>query len=466
MLDTETDQPTEASQPATDARQALLREIGFDPAAADSAYFLEGDVAQYREIPGRNLLERLSPHQAWSSTRLQNRVEPYCKHTSGAITNRSVARDRAGREFAGPNFASQDYLGLSGHPKVKAAAIAAVNTCGVHSAGSAALMGLTEQSCELETRLARWLGKHEATVFPTGWGAGYGIIKTLVRPTDHVLIDMLAHACLMEGARSATTNVHSFPHLSSSGLEKKLARVRADDPDVRILVVSESLFSMDSDTPDLKEITAIAHKYHAAIVVDCAHDLGSFGTNGLGHLATQGALNAVDIVMGSFSKTFASNGGFVASNNQALKIALRYMCGPLTFTNALSPVQAAVVVEALSIVQSTEGAERRQRLMANIMALRTGLTEMGFEVLGAPSAIVPVILGNSALSRLICRFTLEGGALVNLVEFPAVSRNTCRFRLQVMADHTASDIEEFCDILYAARGKARLALGIQDGRAA
>lgn len=431
---------------------ANVTELGFDPASPESNYFLGGDVAQYREVPGLDLLDRLSEHSIWSTARLKNGVEPYSKHTMGTIKNRSIAFDRAGRRFEGPNFASQDYLSLAGHPAIKAAAIKAVNECGVHSAGSAALMGLTEQS------IAQWLGYHEATVFPTGWGAGYGIIKTLVRATDHIVIDMLAHACLMEGARAATSNVHSFPHLSSDGLDKKLARIRAENPEAGILVVTESMFSMDADTPDLRLAAEIAHKYHATIMVDCAHDLGCLGADGRGHLGSQTAFQDVDVVMGSFSKTFASNGGFVASNHPALKVALRYTCGPLTFTNALSPVQAAVVLAALDLVQGNEGAVRRGRLMDNIQLLRSRLSEMGFEVLGRPSPIVPVVLGNAALSRLICRFTLEGGALVNLVEYPAVSRNTCRYRLQVMADHTKADIEELCDILYAARAKATAAL--------
>jgi glycine C-acetyltransferase len=196
---------------------ALTTELGFDATSAESAYFLEGDVAQYRDIPGQCLMRRLTPHATWTSARLKNGVEPYSKHTQGAIRNRSQAFDRANRSFQGPNFASQDYLSLAGHPQIKEAAITAINQCGVHSAGSAALMGLTTQTCELERRLAAWLGLLEATVFPTGWGAGYGIIKSIVRPTDHVLIDMLSHACLMEGARAATANVHSFPHLSSHG---------------------------------------------------------------------------------------------------------------------------------------------------------------------------------------------------------------------------------------------------------
>jgi glycine C-acetyltransferase len=455
---------TSASESIIHAQSLLaatenIAQLGFDPRSAESNYFLGGDVAQYREVPEINLLDRLNEHSIWSTARLKNGVEPYSKHTMGAIKNRSIAFDRAGRRFEGPNFASQDYLSLAGHPATKAAAIKAVNECGVHSAGSAALMGLTAQTIALEQRIASWLGYGEATVFPTGWGAGYGIIKTLVRSTDHIVIDMLAHACLMEGARAATNNVHSFPHLSADGLAKKLARIRAENPEAGILVVTESMFSMDADTPDLRFAAQIAHKYHATIMVDCAHDLGCLGADGRGHLAQQAALKDVDVVMGSFSKTFASNGGFVASNHPALKVALRYMCGPLTFTNALSPVQAAVVLAALDVVQSAEGAARRERLMFNIQSLRSQLTEMGFEVLGQPSPIVPVVLGNAALSRLICRFTLEGGALVNLVEFPAVSRNTCRFRLQVMADHTKADIEEFCDILYAARAKANAALG-------
>ncbi len=444
------------------AYAALVAEIGFDPESAESAYFLEGDVAQYRDVPGQCLLSRLVPHGNWSDARLSKKLEPYSKQTSGSITNRSRAFDRAGRCYQGPNFASQDYLSLAGHPRIKAAAVDAIEVSGVHSAGSAALMGLTTQTRQLEQNIADWFGMADATIFPTGWGAGYGIIKALVRPTDHVVIDMLAHACLMEGARAATGNVHSFLHLSSSGLEKKIARVREDHPEAGILVVTESLFSMDSDTPDLKAVAAIARKYRATLVVDCAHDLGCIGDDGLGHLSRQNALKDADILMGSFSKTFASNGGFVASNHPALKMALRYMCGPLTFTNAISPVQAAIVLEALNIVQSPEGLQRRQKLMHNICLLREKLTKMQFEVLGAPSPIVPIILGDSRLSRLICRFTLEGGALVNLVEYPAVSRNTCRFRLQVMADHTEQDINELCDIIFAARAKARRALKLEE----
>lgn len=421
---------------------------------------LTGDVSQYLAMQGPHLLHRLQPLTDWANARLTHGVDAHCKVTGGRILPRVTAQDRAGRVISGVNFASQDYLNLSSHPQVIAAAQNAAMERGVHSAGSSALMGLTDLTLELESRMAQWLGYQEATVFPTGWAAGYGIIKALVRPKDHVVIDMLSHACLMEGAYAATSNVHPFAHLSSKGLESRLSRVRRDHPEDGILVVTESLFSMDSDTPDLRSAINLCQRYGATLIVDCAHDLGCLGDDGKGHISAQGVLGEVNIVMGSFSKTFAANGGFVASNHPALKLALRFTCGPQAFTNAMSPIQAAVVLKSLDIVQSPEGLSRRRRLFDNINYLRERLAASGFMTLGAPSPIVPTILGSSSLSRLICSETLRGGALVNLVEYPAVSRNTSRFRLQVMSDHTRSDIDEFCVILTRACEPARLRLEV------
>lgn len=408
---------------------------------------LAGYITNFATLPGKHLLDRLQPLTDWSNTRLRRDVDSYCKVAQCRIQPRGGATDRAGRRISGVNFASQDYLSLSSHPAIVVAAQEAAAARGVHSAGSAALMGLTDLTVELERQMAEWLGYVDATVFPTGWGAGYGVIKTIVRPGDHVVIDVLAHACLMEGAQSATKNVHPFAHLSARGLESRLARIRRDNPDAAILVVTESLFSMDSDTPDLVHAVKCCREHGATLLVDCAHDLGCIGSDGLGHLGAQGVLGDVDIVMGSFSKTFASNGGFVASTHPALKLALRYTCGPQTYTNAMSPIQAAVVLKVLEIVRSSEGMQRRTRLLHNINYLRQKLAASGFVTLGEPSPIVPAVVGDIALSRLICSETLRGGALVNLVEYPAVSRNTSRFRLQVMADHSEADIDEFCNIV-------------------
>lgn len=410
-------------------------------------YVLTGSVANYLDAPGRNLLDRLQAHTDWWDSRYEHGVDPYSKASDGPILAECKARDRLGRVFEGVNMASQDYLALASHPAIKAAAKEAIDCYGVHSAGSPALMGNTTASVELERRLAEFVGMKDCTVFATGWAAGYGLIRALVKENDHIVIDQLSHASLMEGARNATRHLHVFPHLSLGGLERRLKRIRAEHPDAGILVVTESLFSMDSDTPDIAAHQKLARDYDATLMVDAAHDMGCMGPTGRGHLEMQGMLGKVDLLMGSFSKTFAANGGFAATNHPALKLALRYGSGPQTFSNAISPVQASIVLKAIEIIESPEGAMLRQKMLDNAIALREGLSKAGFEVMGDPSAIIPVVLGDSARSRFITRYTLERGGLVNLVEYPAVAKNASRFRLQVMASHTQEQIDRFVRIL-------------------
>jgi glycine C-acetyltransferase len=429
-------------------------------------YILGGSVADYLGgVSGSDLLARKQANLDWLDARYRYGVDPYSKSSDGPILAECRALDRLGRVFTGVNMASQDYLALSCHPAIKQAAKDAVDCYGVHSAGSPALMGNTKASVELERRLAEFFKMKDCTVFATGWAAGYGLIKALIRETDHIVIDQLSHASLMEGARNATRQVHVFPHLSVQGLERRLKRIRGEHPEAGILVVTESLFSMDSDTPDIAAHQKLARDYGATLMVDAAHDMGCMGPTGRGHLEMQGMLGKVDLLMGSFSKTFASNGGYVATNHPALKQALRYACGPLTFSNAISPVQASIVLKALDIIESHEGAQLREAMMANAIALRDGLTRAGFQVMGAPSAIIPVVLGDSGRSRFITRFTLERGGLVNLVEYPAVARNAARFRLQVMASHTQEQIERFVAVVLEATRDADVMLaGLGSGR--
>lgn len=425
----------------------------------NSEYILTGSVANFLDLPGRNLLDRLQPLTDWLDSRYEHALDPYSKSSDGPILAECKARDRLGRTFEGVNMASQDYLALSSHPAIKQAAKDAIDCYGVHSAGSPALMGNTTASVELERRLAEFVGMNDCTVFATGWAAGYGLIRALVKENDHIVIDQLSHASLMEGARNATRHLHVFPHLSLGGLERRLKRIRSEHPDAGILVVTESLFSMDSDTPDIAAHQKLARDYDATLMVDAAHDMGCMGPTGRGHLEMQGMLGKVDLLMGSFSKTFAANGGFAASNHPALKLALRYGSGPQTFSNAISPVQASIVLKAIEIIESPEGAMLRQQMLDNAIALRNGLSKAGFEVMGDPSAIIPVILGDSARSRFITRFTLERGGLVNLVEYPAVAKNASRFRLQIMASHTLEQIDRFVRILCEATKDADAQLG-------
>jgi glycine C-acetyltransferase len=397
-------------------------------------------MRDFRYLPGANLLDRVRAFYEWQEIRRAAGLWPLGRSTEQGAFSRCVARSDDGELFEGVNFASQDYLSLNSHPAILETGIEAMRRFGVHSAGSPALVGNTSLSIALEDTIADFLGYDHVALFPTGWAAGFGVIKGLVRPNDYIVMDALSHACLQEGAQAATRNIHLFRHNQIEGAREKLAQIRAKDTDNGILIVTESLFSMDSDTPDIAALQELAHEFGATLLVDVAHDLGNLGPTGRGILEIQDMVGKVDVVMGSFSKTFASNGGFVAARGRSVKEYMRYYSSPNTFSNALSPASAAIVAKAFDIVRSEEGAALRGELMTNIHMLRNLLEGCGLETYGDPSAIVCVKMGNEALARLASRRLPALGMIANLVEFPAVPKGQARFRLQVMAKHSQHDI--------------------------
>ena len=417
---------------------------------------LTGSLRDFRAPEGPDLISRVSGFYQWQNLRREHELWPYARSTATAPQARCEARSDTGEAFSGINFASQDYLSLSSHPAIKAAAIQAITDYGVHSAGSAALLGNTANSLLLEQGLSSFLGGREIVLYPTGWAAGYGSVQGFVRANDHVVMDILAHSCLQEGAKAATQNIHYHGHLNLEALARKLERIRANDQANGIMVVTESLFSMHSDTPDLLAMRALCDEFNATLLVDCAHDLGSIGDDGLGHLGLQNAMGAADVIIGSFSKTFGSNGGFIAVKDKATAEYLKYYSATHTFSNALSPVQAATVLCALNIVRSEEGRVLRRKLMDNILYLRAEMTRAGLETLGDPSPIVPVRLGLEGVGRFASRHLMAMGGIANLVEYPAVPQGGARFRFQVMASHTREDIDQVVAILAKAMRAADL----------
>lgn len=417
---------------------------------------LTGSLRDFRAPEGADLIGRVAGFYDWQNLRRQHEMWPYARSTSTAPQARCEARSDTGAHFSGINFASQDYLSLSSHPAIKAAAIAAIGEYGVHSAGSAALLGNTANSLLLEQGLSEFLGGRQIVLYPTGWAAGYGSVQGFVRASDHVVMDILAHSCLQEGAKAATQNIHYHGHLNLDALARKLERIRATDKNNGIMVVTESLFSMHSDTPDLLAMRALCDQHNATLLVDCAHDLGSIGEDGLGHMGLQNAMDAADIIIGSFSKTFGSNGGFIAVKDKASAEYLKYYSATHTFSNALSPVQAATVLCALNIVRSEEGRMLRRKLMDNILYLRATMNRAGLETLGDPSPIVPVRLGLEGVGRYASRHLMALGGIANLVEYPAVPQGGARFRFQVMASHTRQDIDQVVSILAKAMRDADL----------
>lgn len=415
---------------------------------------LAGTAAQFAQPRGADLVRRAEALEAWCATRAAHGVWQYARALDGAPEPVASVREEGLPAARGINFASQDYLSLASHPAVVDAAARALHDAGPHSAGSAVLLGNSRLSLALEQVLGAMLQAPHVTLFPTGWGAAFGAVTALVHARDHVVIDQLAHASLRQGAAAATRNVALHRHLDCGHVRELLAQIRARDLENGILVVTEGLFSMDSDSPDLPLLQHLCRDYGATLLVDVAHDLGALGPNGLGVPGLQNMVGKVDIVLGAFSKSFASNGGFVASSSRALKRQLQLFAGPHLFSNALSPVQVAVVLESLRIAASGEGDALRADVMRNACALRAHLTEAGIKCAGTPSPIVPVVVGSEQVARLSGKLLARQGVFVNPVEYPGVPLGAARLRLQLMANHNLQQVRRAAQQIESALHRA------------
>jgi 7-keto-8-aminopelargonate synthetase-like enzyme len=408
----------------------------------DRARILNQSLAHFRNPSGADLIKRTERFNAFIQSRAEFGLWPYARALERANGPLTTVSDISAATREGINFAAQDYLGLSRHSRVVDAGIEAMRQFGPHSAGSAVLFGNTKLSLELEQRLAELLGLEHVTLYPTGWAAGYGAIAAFVRPRDHVVMDYLCHACLQQGAASATPQIRHFIHNDAEDLKARLQSIRAKDARNGIMVITEGVFAMESDAPDLAAFQETCRSYGATLLVDVANDLGAMGPGGGGMIAAQGLAGKIDLVMGSFAKAFASNGGFLASHSPAAKQFAKYYGNPHMFSNAISPVQAAVASEAVRIVRSDEGERLRARLFARVNALRDGFAAEGMLALGTPSPVVLVPVGNDKLANLATRRIAESGVFVNLVEYPAVPVDHARLSMQVMATHEAPQIAE------------------------
>jgi 7-keto-8-aminopelargonate synthetase-like enzyme len=407
-------------------------------------------LVDYMNVKGVDPESRYRPFADWLVERRQENTWPYRRILGTQVSDRVTTIDEKRQLLAenNINYASQDYLGLVQDPRIAEAAQEAVARFGVHSSGSPALLGRSQPMLDLADKLCAVTGRERCILYPTGWAAGYGVLAGLIRRRDALLIDQLAHNCLQAGAQ-ASQHVHRFPHNDADEVERLLRQIRAESADKAIFLVIESLYSMDADNPDLPRMVALAREYEAMIVLDVAHDFGAMGRGGLGQLEQITYQVAPDVIMGSFSKTFASNGGFVLCSPSIYEYLCYYSPSHL-FSNALSPVQASVALKAAEIVFSDEGHVLRQRLMENVCSLRVGMMAQGFEVGGNPSPIVPVYVGEEVLARFASGYLTDQGLLANLVEFPAVARGKARFRFQVMPSHSAESAEMAARVLHSA----------------
>lgn len=435
------------------------------PATTSAIDPTRGSLRDYANLKGRRVEPRAEAFEAWRSARERAGLWPYAKYLMASPSATTTLQYSDGSRFSGINFATQDYLSLSTHAAVRAAAVEAIERFGVHSAGSTALAGNVYECLALEQSIAELLKMEHALLFPTGWAAGFGVIKGLVREHDHVVLDALAHNCLQEGAMAATRKVYRHRHLDVEHARATLRAIREQDAENAILVVTEGVFSMDADSPDIRAFQTLCHEFDATLVVDVAHDLGCVGPSGSGQIGVQGMLGQVDVVMGSFSKTFASNGGFVATNNVAVKEYLRYLAPSNIFSNALSPVQVAAVQTAIRVIRSVEGEQLRAQLLAVAECTRDALAGLGFSLLGSPHSIVPMVVGDEAVGRRAGLKAAARGVLINLAEFPVVPVGRARFRLQLMSAHQPDQCRVAASLIAEAvrESEAEVAAGVSAG---
>ena len=408
---------------------------------------LEGSFADFLQLSGKSLELRTQRYHDWHRNRLEQGVWPFSTQLRSAPGPEATVIDAAGTERTGVNFASYDYLGLSTHAAVRDAAVEAINQYGTHTAGSPILQGNSPPSMQLQAALADMLGLAHVVLFPTGWAAGFGVITALIRAKDHVVLDQYAHNCCVQGAMAATPNVHRVRHLSTEAFERQLRRIRATDTENAILVVTEGIFSMNSDSPDLAALQSVCREYEATLLVDAAHDLGAVGPGGTGIVGLQGLLGKVDLVIGSFSKVFAANGGFASTSSTVISEYLRAGAPSRTFSNAISPHQCAAVLKAVEIVRSVEGDLLRERVSDLANVLRDALAASGIVCLGKPGPLVPALLGREAVGRITAALCFDRGVFTNLIEYPAVSVGACRLRMQVMATHTCAQAQQAAHVI-------------------
>jgi 8-amino-7-oxononanoate synthase len=333
-------------------------------------------------------------------------------------------------------FGSNSYLGLTNHPKLKEASIAAINKYGSGCAGSRFLNATLDLHLELEEKLANFVGKEGALVFSTGFQVNLGVISSIPGRHDYIIIDDLDHACIIDGARLAFAKVMKYKHNDMESLEKVLKRCELDK--IKLIAV-DGVFSMEGDLAKLPEICALAEKYQANIFVDDAHGLGVVGSHGRGTADHFGLTDKVDLIMGTFSKSLASIGGFIAANNETINY-LKHNARSLMFSASIAPGNAASVIAALDIM--LEEPERIQKLWDNTHYALKLLKEAGFDTGHTETPIIPIYIRDDYKTFALTKELLKEGIFVNPVVSPAVPSTSSLIRYSLMATHSFEQIEE------------------------
>lgn len=349
-------------------------------------------------------------------------------------------------------FGSNSYLGLINHPKVKKAAQQAVEKYGTGCAGSRFLNGTLDLHVQLEEKLANFFQKESALIFSTGFQANLGTISCLVNRNDYILIDELDHASIIDGARLAySKKTIKYKHNNMDSLERQLGKLPADS--VKFIIV-DGIFSMEGDIANLPSIVELSKKYGGTLIVDDAHAVGVIGKNGSGTASHFGLEKEVYLIVGTFSKSLASLGGFVAGDKDVIEF-MKHKARTLVFSASIPAAAAASAMAALEIIQ--EEPERIEKLLDNTHYAIKGLKEREFEIGDTESPIIPIYIRDDDKTFQLTKILFNEGVFVNPIVSPAVKRDSSLLRFSFMATHTHDQI----DFLFDKLEKARKIIGLE-----
>ncbi len=349
-------------------------------------------------------------------------------------------------------FGSNSYLGLTNHPKIKEASQKAIEKYGTGCAGSRFLNGTLDIHLELESRLAAYVGKEAAVLFSTGFQVNLGVISCLLDRNDYLILDEYDHASIIDGSRLSFSRSIKYAHNDMNDLRAKLSRLPED---AAKLIVSDGIFSMEGDLVNLPEMVKIADEFGANIMMDDAHSLGVIGFNGAGTASHFNLTDKVDLIMGTFSKSLASLGGFIAADEDTIEF-IKHRARSLMFSASMPPAAVASVIAALDIIEAEP--ERIDKLWANTNYAKKLLLDAGFEIGHPESPILPIYIRDNEKTFLITNILQENGIFVNPVVSPAVPSDASLIRFSLMATHSFEQIEKAIDKLKLAFKEASVNL--------
>lgn len=336
---------------------------------------------------------------------------------------------------------SNNYMGLTNHPEVKQAAIDAVKKYGSGCTGSRFLNGTLDIHVELEETLADWVGKEAALVFSTGFFVNQGVISSLVNKDDVVISDKLNHASIIEGCRLAGGETIRYKHNDLEDLERTLQKV---PPEIGKFVVADGVFSAEGTVADITGIVRLAHAYNARVMIDEAHSIGVFGSEGRGISEAQGQLENVDLIMATFSKSFGGVGGFVAGPYEVI-MWIKHKARPMIFSASLPPSSVASARKAIDIIRKAD--DRREAVLRNSKKMKKSLQEIGFDTGESKSQIIPLMIGEDMKCLRFWKTLFNAGVFTNAFIQPATPPGGALIRTSYMPTHTDEMLDEALELM-------------------